>query len=282
MTRRASIALPLRSCDRKPARLPDILKPMFGAVIMGIIQGFTEFLPISSTAHLVLLPWFFKWGNGLDTLTFDVALHAGTLVSLFICFYRDIIEIIKDKRRLILFLIAGTIPAGIAGIAFNDYIETTLRTPVLIAAMLVVFGMVMYLSERFRGQRGVDEMSFMDAVFIGCAQAVALIPGVSRSGVTISAGLFKGLRREEAARFSFLLSMPAIAGAVVLEGRHLINSSGQWDMGLIAAGFISSLITGVIAIKFLMRYLKQYSLNAFVIYRFALAALILGVVWSKA
>jgi undecaprenyl-diphosphatase len=176
---------------------------MIEALILGIVQGITEFFPVSSTAHLILFPWFFKWGGDLDTLTFDVALHAGTLLSLVLCFWRDWVEMLISKRRLFYLIIIASIPAGVAGFFFNDIIEESLRSPYIISVSLIVVGVVMLLSERMFKHRSIENLKLPDAVAIGFSQALALIPGVSRSGITISAGLFRGLDRSSAARFSF-------------------------------------------------------------------------------
>lgn len=249
---------------------------MLEAVILGVVQGLTEFLPVSSTAHLVILPWFFKWGGGVDSLSFDVALHAGTFASLLVCFRKDIVEMLFGRRRLLLLILAGSVPAGAAGIMFRRLIEDSLRTPQVIAAMLVLFGLVMLAAERLsKGSKG-RKVTFWDAIFIGAAQAVALVPGVSRSGITISAGLLRGLKRQEAARFSFLLSMPAVGGAALLEGREILTGGGDAGLALVAAGFMASMASGIAAIKFLLKYLSGHPMDAFVYYRFALAALIVG------
>jgi undecaprenyl-diphosphatase len=252
---------------------------MSGSIFLGIVQGITEFFPISSTAHLVVLPWVFNWSGLLNSLTFDVALHGGTLASLLVCFRRDIIDILRKKRRLVLVLVVGTAPAGAAGVLLHDYVESTLRSPALIALALVAFGLVMYVSERYRKNRKVEGMSIFDALLIGTAQAVALVPGVSRSGITISAGLMRGFRREEAARFSFLLSIPVIAGATLLEGRKLFSGEVEYDLSLVGMGFMVSMVTGMAAIKFLLRFLKTHTMNVFVVYRFVLAGMIAGWLW---
>lgn len=253
---------------------------MFEAIILGIVQGITEFLPISSTAHLVLLPKLFGWEDELlSSLSFDVALHVGTLFSVLVCLYEDIIDMMRNNRKLILLIVGATVPAGVAGVFLNDYVSGAFRSPALIAGTLVIFGVVMYLAERFKQHKSMKKLSWGDAVFIGVAQALALVPGVSRSGITISAGLARGVKREEAAKFSFLLSIPVIAGAAVLEGRHLFADGAQTDMALVGAGFVASFITGVAAIKFLIRYLTKFSLNAFVYYRFVLAGVIIGWLW---
>lgn len=253
---------------------------MLKAVFLGLIQGLTEFLPVSSTAHLVLVRWFLDWQDGLmNSLTFDVALHAGTLLSLIICFRKDIVRIPRENPRLLGLILIGTIPAGLAGILFGDFVETSLRDPLVISSTLVLFGMAMILAERFGKGRELDGLTLKDALIVGFAQAVALVPGVSRSGITISAALLMGIRRDEAARFSFLLSLPAIAGAAALEGGRLITSPESPDMSAFFVGFAASAISGAMAIKFLMSYLRRHPLNAFAYYRFALAVIIIGWLW---
>lgn len=248
---------------------------------MGIIQGLTEFLPVSSTAHLVLLPWFFNWTGDLNTLTFDVALHSGTLASLLICFWRDWIELITKKQKLLVIVITAAIPAGIAGFLLNDIVENSLRSPHIIAAALIFFGIVMMAAEKIARTRTIDEMSFTDALVIGTMQAVALIPGVSRSGITISAGLFKGFQREAAARFSFLVSTPLIAGATLLHARKLLKAGSSHDLSLFLTGFAAAAVSGYAAIRFLMGYFRRHSLNAFACYRFCLASVIIAWVWLR-
>ncbi|MDA8078380.1 MAG: undecaprenyl-diphosphate phosphatase [Nitrospiraceae bacterium] len=248
---------------------------------MGIVQGLTEFLPVSSTAHLILFPWFFGWKGELDSLTFDVALHAGTLIALLICFWRDWIEMLFSRRRLLFLIIIATVPAGVLGKLFNDMIEERLRSPYIISASLVVIGIFMLLAETGRKRRSLDGLAIGDAVSIGLSQAVALIPGVSRSGITIASGLLRGFDRESAARFSFLLSTPVIAGAVLLHMKKMLSSPVQHDLRLFSVGVISSAVTGFIAIKFLLGFLRRHGLHAFAYYRFALAAVILTALWLK-
>jgi len=254
---------------------------MLEAIILGIVQGITEFLPVSSTAHLILFPWFFHWGGLLDTLTFDVALHAGTLVALLLCFWKDWLDLIMKKRGLFGLLVLATIPAAIAGALLNDIVENTLRSPYIICASLVVVGLVMYAAEKMYKHKTMEEVTLFDALFVGFAQAIALIPGVSRSGITISAGLFRGLDRESSARFSFLLATPIIAGAVVLHGRKILGDTVQHDMQLFMAGFLASAVTGFFAIRFLLGFLRNHTVNVFVYYRFALAAVIMISIWLK-
>jgi undecaprenyl-diphosphatase len=254
---------------------------MIEALILGIVQGITEFFPVSSTAHLILFPWFFKWGGDLDTLTFDVALHAGTLLSLVLCFWRDWVEMLTSKRRLFYLIIIASIPAGVAGFFLNDIIEESLRSPYIISIALIVGGFVMLLSERMFKHRSLENVKLPDAVVIGFSQALALIPGVSRSGITISAGLFRGLDRSSSARFSFLLSTPIIAGATLLHAKKMMTGAEHYHLDLFMIGFAASSITGFAAIRFLMSFFKKYTLNTFVYYRFFLAAVIISGIWLR-
>jgi undecaprenyl-diphosphatase len=273
----------------------ELSSPPFQALILGILQGPTEFLPISSSAHLILLPWFFQWNNPLlDSLPFDVALHAGTLLAILWYFWRDWLELIGGffrilikrkagdfQERLILYIILATIPAGIAGFLLEKTIESTFRSPLLITFPLVFVSFLMvYAERRNRLFHVLEEMTLKDALVIGIAQAVALLPGVSRSGITITTGLLRGYRREAATRFSFLLSTPAIAGAILLQTRHFL-SAAQNDWFLIAIGFVSSAVVGYLAIAFLMRYLRVHTLNLFVGYRLILAATVIFWIFWK-
>jgi undecaprenyl-diphosphatase len=254
---------------------------MLEALILGIVQGITEFLPVSSTAHLILFPWFFKWSGEVDTLTFDVALHAGTLLALILCFWKDWLDLIFKKQKLFGMIILASIPAGIAGFFLNDIAENELREPLLISLMLVIVGIVMLISEKSNRHRDLKNTGLKDAIIIGIAQAFAIIPGVSRSGITISAGLFRGFEREESARFSFLLSTPIIAGATILHLKGALYNHMNYDLRLFSIGIITSFITGFIAIKFLLNFLRQHPLNLFVYYRFVLSAVIIIGIWLK-
>jgi undecaprenyl-diphosphatase len=254
---------------------------MIVALILGIVQGLTEFIPVSSTAHLILFPWFFNWSGQVDTLTFDVALHAGTLAALVFCFWRDWIDIALRKQRLLGLIIFASIPAGIAGFFLNDIAEHSLREPLLISIILVAVGVIMLVSEKVYKHKELEETGLKDAIIIGIAQAFAIIPGVSRSGITISAGLFRGFEREAAARFSFLLATPIIAGATLLHLKKAFESNTHYDFDILSVGIISSFITGFIAIKFLLSFLKRYPLNLFVYYRFMLSAIIIAGIWLK-
>jgi undecaprenyl-diphosphatase len=254
---------------------------MIEALILGIVQGLTEFFPVSSTAHLILFPWFFNWDGDLNTLTFDVALHAGTLLALISVFWRDWFDMLMHNRRLFYLIIIASVPAGVAGFFFHDIIEEGLRSPYIISIALVVIGIVMLLSEKMLKNRSIGNLNLTDAVVIGLVQAVALIPGVSRSGITISAGLFRGLDRTSSARFSFLLSTPVIAGAVLLHMQKIVQGPANYDLNLFVSGVIASAVAGFAAIKFLMKFFEKYSMNIFVYYRFLLAAVIISGIWLK-
>src|SRR4030042_6120893 len=254
---------------------------MVDALILGVVQGITEFLPVSSTAHLIVFPWFFNWTGEVDTLTFDVALHAGTLLALILCFWKDWIELITKKQRLFGLILLASIPAGIAGFFLNDIVENDLRKPWIISIMLIAVGIIMLIAEKANKHKDIEKTGFKDAIIIGIAQAIAIIPGVSRSGITISAGLFRGFEREAAARFSFLLSTPLIAGATLLHFKKAFISQGNHDLKLFSIGIITSCITVLVAIKFLLAFLKKYPLNLFVYYRFILSAVIIAGIWLK-
>ena len=262
---------------------------ILSAVLLGIVQGLTEFLPVSSTAHLVLVPWVFGWDDPLlNSLSFDVALHLGTLIAVIIYFRRDWLQLLAalftsiSKRRvdtpyerLVWLLAVATIPAGVLGALFEHKVESAFRGPLLIAFALASVAVLMLLAERsakkMRG-RPIEEMTLGRAVVIGFAQAAALVPGVSRSGATITAGLWTGFDREAAARFSFLLSTPVIAGACVLKLGHLFHGITGGEAEAIAAGVAASAVSGYLAIAFLIDYLKRRPLNVFAYYRLAAAA----------
>jgi len=251
------------------------------ALLLGFVQGLTEFLPVSSTAHLIIFPWFVGWKGDLNTLTFDIALHAGTLAALLFCFWRDWVELFTKRQILLGRIALASLPAGVAGFFLNDIVGKSLREPWLISLMLVVVGIIMLAAEKARKYKDMGNTGIVDAITIGVAQAIAIIPGVSRSGITISAGLFRGLKREESARFSFLLATPIIAGATILHVKKLVTSQESHDLQLFAAGLITSCITGFIAIRFLLNFLRKYPLNLFVYYRFALAVVIIAGIWLK-
>jgi undecaprenyl-diphosphatase len=271
------------------------------AIVLGIVQGLTEFLPISSSGHLIIVPWLLGWDE--SGLTFDVALHLGTLTAVVAYFWRDLVGMaialprgIVQRRplgdpmsRLALIIIIGSIPAAIFGAIFNDQVDSYFhsggggnRAIVEIALLLIALGFVLLLAERLAlHRRSMKQIDARDGLFIGAAQALALLPGVSRSGSTITAGLFAGLQREAAARFSFLLGVPAIVGAGLLEARKLMDAGLPDDERKhFIVGVVTAAIVGYLTIAFLLRYLHRNSTMVFVIYRFAVGALILSLVVS--
>lgn len=258
---------------------------MFEAIILGIIQGLTEFIPVSSSAHLILFPWFFNWQGIVDSLSFDIALHTGTLLALLLYFRHEWITLLRsltEKEGMVWKLIAGTIPAAVAGALIHDWIEQN-RSPLIIIFALCIVSILMLLTENDyteSDRAGLEKVSMMTAVYIGIAQAFALVPGVSRSGITIVAGLSKGMKRADAARFSFLLGTPAVAGASLLEAKNLIGST-NFDIDIFLMGIIVSAATGYFVIKYLLIFLQNHSLRAFAYYRFFLAFVIIVSLWTN-
>lgn len=269
---------------------------LFQALIMGIVQGLSEFLPISSSGHLIVVPFLFGWQDPFITsLAFSVMLHAGTLLALLVYFRADWLRLvpaglatIRDRsfradpdRRLAWLLVAATIPAAVAGYLLNDLAETTFRGIGLVAVTLVVGAGILWLADRWGARtKSVEDVTFPLAIGFGAAQALALVPGISRSGISISAARFAGLDRGAAARFSFLMSMPITAGAVIFEVRKLaVGGTGVTaSLGPLVVGMIAAFVSGTLAIGFLLRYVRTRSLNVFVAYRLAVAAVIV-VVW---
>ena len=265
--------------------------PLYQVIVLALIQAFTEFLPISSSAHLALAPWLFGWKD--PGLTFDIALHAGTLVAVLIYFFRDWIQIIaggfglkigndpqlKQNPVLLWLLVAGSIPVGIAGLAFNKQAETTWRNPYLIGAMLIVIGILMWMAERTAyGRKDIGLVGWGDGLTIGFSQALAVVPGTSRSGITITTGLFRSLTREAAARFSFLLSTPAIAAAAA-KGIWDIQKHGGIAPGMkmpFVLGVVVSGLAGVVVIAFFLKYLRRNSLMPFVYYRLIFGIIVIA------
>ncbi|WP_407308591.1 undecaprenyl-diphosphatase UppP [Desulfosporosinus sp. SB140] len=254
---------------------------VFHALVLGIVQGLGEFLPISSSAHLVLIPWLFGWED--PGLTFDVALHMGTLLAVVLYFWKDWLRLIQavfqrkasDEKRIFWYLVVATIPGGLFGLALEKKAETTFRSPLLIGIMMIVMGILLYLADRKRQIRKMDTMTMADALWIGLSQALAIIPGVSRSGSTMTTARFLDIKREDAARFSFLMSTPIILGAGVLKLRHLTMAAINLPF---AVGVISSFIVGIISISFLLQYLKTSNFGLFVGYRFLIGVIVIGLV----
>ena len=260
------------------------------AALLGVVQGLTEFLPVSSSAHLILARAFFGWNAEQFGLPFDVACHVGTLTAILVYFRRDLRDLLRgvpglfapasdpDARRL-WFIALATIPAVLVGALLGDLIDAA-RTPAVIVVTLSVVGVLMVVGERAGAhRRQADTLTLLETLAIGVAQACALIPGVSRSGATIATGLFLGLTREAAARFSFVLGVPAMLGAATLEGAKLVLSGAPMDtltIQVFLVGMVVSGVVGYLTVKFLLRYLVDHTLNVFVAYRLALAAVTLA------
>jgi undecaprenyl-diphosphatase len=266
------------------------------ALVMGIVQGLTEFLPVSSSGHLIIVPTLLGWTDPfINSLEFSVMLHIGTLVALLIYFRNDWLRLvpaglaaIRDRsfredpdRRLAWLIAVATVPAIIAGVLLNDIIEKNVRQIGLVALMLVVGGAILWLAERNgRQTRSVGEVTFGAALGIGAAQAIALVPGISRSGISIAAGLFAGLDRESAARFSFLMATPVTALAAVYEARKLLTGETGLTIPVtpLIVGMVASLVAGLVAIGVLLRFVRAHSTDVFVAYRVLLAAVVI-VAW---
>jgi undecaprenyl-diphosphatase len=284
-----------------------IIGALAEAALLGVVQGLTEFLPVSSSAHLILARLFFRFDAEKFGLAFDVAIHIGTLVAVLAYFHRDLRALLgslphlltpgravsgehvpierQDVRagaegaRLIWLIVIGTLPAVVVGLLFGDAIERSLRTPEVAAVMLILGSIGFFAAERLGTQRRNEEsLTAAEALLIGCAQAAALVPGISRSGATITIALFLGLRRAEAARYTFLLGIPAIVGAAVLKFPDMLDQGvGAGGGSLFAIGIASSAVVGYLAVKYFIRFLAKHSLDVFAWYRLALAAL--TVVW---
>ena len=264
--------------------------------MLGITQGVTEFAPVSSSGHLIIVPWLFGWTilqNPELNKTFDVALHIGTLIGALVYFRHDVARyvaawlrsirrrsITSADERLAWALVVGTIPGALAGALFESVIEDTLGQPWLIAVMLIAFGVILVLVDRAAPvRRRMADLSVRDGVVLGVAQAVALQPGVSRSGVTITAGRVLGLDRESAARFSFLLALPIIAGAGVLKGIEVAGSGLPSGMAWpFVWGMAASAVSGFLVIAFLLAYLRRHSFVVFLVYRVAVAIVVFVVI----
>ena len=259
-------------------------------IVLAVIQGLTEFLPISSSAHLILPSQVFGWPD--QGLAFDVAVHVGTLAAVVWYFRSEVCRLtvawagdtvrgrVGQDSGLAWAVIAGTVPAGLAGLLLNDFIETSLRSGLVIAVSTIGFGLVLWWSDAVgRRNRDLPALTMKDAVIIGVAQALALIPGTSRSGITITAALFLGFGREAAARFSFLLSIPLILAAGLLKTLELVEQGGATDWAAIALGAALSFVSAVVCIHLFLKFLERLGLMPFVIYRLVLGLLLLVVLW---
>lgn len=261
-------------------------------IVLGMIQGLTEFIPVSSSAHLVLFPWFFKWQD--PGLAFDVFLHLGTLLALLVYFFRDIWDLFwggmasilerkigyEPNRQLFWMLILGSIPAALAGVLFNHLAEETFRAPLLIAMMLSLVGfLVLWVDGHYPQLKRFSDLNLSSAFLIGIAQAFAIIPGVSRSGATMAMGRRLGFCRDAAARFSFLLCIPIILGAVIVKAPHLMEHIGNdLSWSYVLSGFGASFFFGMISIHFMLSYLRHADLAIFTWYRLGLSIFV--VIWS--
>jgi len=269
------------------------------AIVLGLTQGASEYAPISSSGHLVLVPWLFGWTIVQDadlSKTFDVALHMGTLVGAFVYFRHDIARylaawwrslrarrIVTTDERLAWALVIGTIPAVIAGATFERAIQEDLTQPWLIAVMLAVFAVVLWAVDRWAAMtRDFDSIGVRTGLYLGTAQALALQPGISRSGVTMTAARMIGLDRTAAARFSFLLSMPVVFGAGVFKAGDVLSGGMSGYEAEFVAGFVASALSGFAVIAFLLRYLRGHSFAIFLWYRLGVAALSLALIASGA
>ncbi|HDQ41836.1 MAG TPA: undecaprenyl-diphosphate phosphatase [Desulfonatronum sp.] len=260
------------------------------ALVLALTQGLTEFLPVSSSAHLVLVSLVAGWED--QGLSFDVAVHMGTLVAVIWYFRRDLTQMAADflrscagagsgpGARLAWAVILGTVPVALAGLTFRDVVATHLRDPLIIAFGLIFFGILLGWADwRNRGGRGVHDLAWKDVLIIGCAQALALVPGTSRSGVTMTAGLFLGLSREASARFSFLLSVPVIFLAGVLETGRLLGQPEPAAWGLVGVAGMAAGISAYLCIHFFLKFIRSVGMQPFVIYRILAGMLLLGGYW---
>lgn len=247
------------------------------ALILGIVQGLTEFIPVSSSGHLVLIPKLFGWE--LQSTSFDITLHAGTLLALIIYFHKDLFAIIKKlNKNLTIKLIMSSIPAGLVGIIFEDFIEKNLKSTIIIATMLIVIGFLMILSNKMKSSTkiNIQDLGYRNALYIGVFQAIALIRGTSRSGITILGGLFNKLSLKEATKYSFLIAIPimiAVSVKQVLEFQK--TGLENLNLSILFIGFVSSMLSGLAAIGFMMNLVEKIGLKYFGIYRIILGVLVI-------
>jgi undecaprenyl-diphosphatase len=258
-------------------------------IVLAIVQGITEFLPVSSSGHLILVPYFTDWPDqGLD---FDLAVHIGTLTAIVAYFRHTLIAMARDwvlsvmqrrqigESRLAWAVLFGTIPAGVVGLLFRHDIETTLRSPLVVACTTIGYAVLLFIADRVgKQQRDERSIGWLDVVVIGCAQALALVPGTSRSGVTITAGLFRNLSRAAAARFSFLLAVPVMTAAGLAELVGYAGGDVTVDTRAVVLGLVISALTGFACIHFFLKWLTRYGVLPYVLYRLALGAVLLFVV----
>jgi undecaprenyl-diphosphatase len=264
--------------------------PLLQVILLALVQGITEFLPISSTAHLALAPWLLGWKD--PGLTFDIALHVGTLVAVLMFFFRDWVQVVaqgfglsygddsqlKQNRMLLWYLAVASIPVGVIGFIFKEQAEEW-RNPYLIGGMLIGVGLLMWVADRAgSGKKNIGAITLPDSLAIGVAQALAVVPGTSRSGITMAAALFRDIDRPSAARFSFLLSTPAIAGAAASALHHLMKQGGvPADMRTpFALGIVISGLSGCAIIAFFLKYLQRHTLRFFIYYRLIFGIIVIA------
>ena len=248
------------------------------AIIAGAVQGLTEFLPISSTGHLIIFEKLFNISQKDFGLAFDASLHLGTLLAVILFFYKDYLKILNFKNRLFLKLTIATIPAALLGLLFESKIESDIRQLWIVGSALILFSFVMIFAEKIANKnKEQEELTLPQSLIIGFAQALALIPGISRSGSTISAGLFLKLKREEAAKFAFIISGPIVAAAGSKKFLEALLGSGlsSTDISLFFTGIISSAVFGYLTIKYFLKYLATKNLYPFIIYRIALGIILI-------
>jgi undecaprenyl-diphosphatase len=254
------------------------------AFTLGALQGLTEFLPVSSSAHLVLLPWLMRWND--PGLAFDVALHLGTLLALLIYYWREWLDMGLSlgsgepiARKLLLLLVIASIPGAVFGVLFEKQAETIFRNPILIAPVMAALGAILWISDRIgANRRSIADLGLLDAVIIGLSQAFAIVPGVSRSGATITMARILGIEREDAANFSFLMATPIIAGAGMLEARKLISEGVTPE---ILWGFSAAAVFGLLAIAGLIRFVRTRTYRPFAIYRILVGASVLAIALGR-
>jgi len=274
---------------------------IFQAIVIGIVQGLTEFLPVSSSAHLIIVPRLLGWDDPfINSAAFDVMVHIGTLVALLIYFWRDLVRLlggwlasIRDRRigddpdrRLAWLIFISMLPGAILGAALEGFFDSFFHDPsrlIFVAALLAIGALVLWVAERVgRRNRTLADLRVSDAVIIGAAQAGALFAGISRSGITIAAGLFVGLEREAAARFAFLMAVPIIGGAGLWKSRELLNGGlAAADVAPLIAGMFASLLAGLLAVSVLLAYLRRHDTRIFIVYRLAVAAVLVVYVLTR-
>jgi undecaprenyl-diphosphatase len=258
---------------------------VFQAIVLGVVQGLTEFLPVSSSAHLILIPWILHWED--PGLAFDVALHLGTLLALLAFYWREWLDMALSllpggnaaSRRTLILLIVASVPGAIIGILLEKQAETIFRSPILIAGTMATMGLILWAADAYGSkERKIADLYLSDALLIGFSQALAIIPGVSRSGATITTARFLGIERADAANFSFLMATPIIAGAGLLETHKLFYSGLGAQL---AWGFAASAFFGLLAIVGLLSFVRTHTYRSFAIYRIALAAIVIAIALAR-